>query len=307
MITVVGSLNMDLVIEVPRFPAPGETMCGQNFRRAGGGKGANQACAVARMGMPTAMIGAVGQDSFGDEMLANLNAVGVNTSGVVRRKDVASGTALIILDDDGQNQIVLASGANATLSVAEIERGTEQIHHSHALLVQLETPLESVAAALRLARAAQVPTILNPAPFAPWSEDLLRLCDFIIPNESEASSLTGMEVRDVASAAAAAERLRERSHASVLITLGVDGVWLATKAFTGHVPAFVVQAVDTVGAGDAFIGAFAVRIVEGADVREAARFGCAAAAIAVTRRGAQAGIPSRAEVEKFLASNAPVV
>jgi len=146
-------------------------------------------------------------------------------------------------------------------------------------------------------------TIFNPAPFAPVPDELLRLCDFIIPNENEASKLTGIEVRDVASAAAAAQHLRERSHANVLVTLGANGAWLDTNPFKGHVPAFAVSTVDTVGAGDTFIGAFAVRVAEGASTNEAARFGCAAAAIAVTRRGAQTSIPTRREVEEFLTAN----
>ena len=300
MITVVGSFNMDLVIEAPRFPRPGEAILGKNFRRASGGKGANQACAVARMGMPVAMIGAVGQDAFGDEMLAGLNAFGVDTASVARRADVPSGTAMIVLDASGQNQIVVANGANDTLSARDVERGEAVVRRSRALLVQLETPMDSVEAALRLARAANVPTLLNPAPFAPVPDELLCLCNFIIPNEIEAAQLTGVEVRDAASASIAAQKLRDRSQADVLVTLGANGVWLATESFTGHVPAFKVEAVDTVGAGDTFIGAFAVRVAEGADVRDAARFGCAAAAIAVTRRGAQTSLPTRPEVEEFL-------
>ena len=302
MITVVGSFNMDLVIEAPRFPAPGEAILGKNFRRACGGKGANQACAVAKLGMPAFMIGAVGQDAFGDEMLAGLNALGVNTTGVARRTDAASGTAMIVLDATGQNQIVVANGANDTLAALDVQRCEHDIRASRALLVQLETSMDSVAAALRLAHDAKILTILNPAPFAPVSDKLLRLCDWVIPNENEASQLTGIAVRDLASASAAAQKLRDRSQASVLVTLGANGAWLATDSFTGHVPAFKVQAVDTVGAGDTFIGAFSVRVAEGADVREAARFGCAAAAIAVTRRGAQASLPSRSEVEEFLAA-----
>jgi ribokinase len=301
VITVVGSLNMDLLVEVPRFPAPGETLAGHDFRCTAGGKGANQACAVAKLGTPAFLIGAVGCDAFGEEMLAGLKASGVNTSGVARRSEGASGTALIVLDATGQNQIVVTAGANGTLSAADVQRHESDIRASRALLVQLETPLESVTAALRLARAAKVLTILNPAPFAPVSDELLGLCDFLIPNENETAQLTGMKVRDITSASVAAQQLRDRSQANVLITLGANGVWLATDSFTGHVPAFQVEAVDTVGAGDAFIGAFSVRVAEGADVREAARFGGAAAAIAVTRRGAQASLPSRSEVMGFLA------
>ena len=301
MVTVVGSFNMDLVIEAPRFPAPGEAILGNNFRRACGGKGANQALAIARMGSPVSMIGAVGQDAFGEEMLAGLNAAGVNTSGVVRRADVPSGTAMIVLDATGQNQIVVANGANDTLAAADIEQHADVIRGSRALVLQLETPLKGVTAAVDIASLARVPVILNPAPFAPVPESLLQKCAFIIPNEGEASRLTGCEVRDIQSAAAAARLLRARApQADVLVTLGANGVWLDTPEFTGHVPGFSVNAVDTVGAGDTFIGAFVAEFVNGAAVRDAARFGCASAAIAVTRRGAQSSIPVRSEVEDWL-------
>jgi ribokinase len=301
MITVVGSFNMDLVIEAPRFPTPGEAILGKNFRRACGGKGANQAYAVARMGQPAAIIGAVGQDAFGDEMLANLQAVGVNTTAVVRRADVPSGTAMIVLDASGQNQIVVANGANDTLTGDDVQRGTQQIGRSDALIVQLETPLDSVRAALEAARRSGTMAVLNPAPFTPVDDESLCLCEFIIPNENEASQLSGIPVRDLDSAAAAARAVRERApSANVAVTLGANGVWLDARSYTGHIRGFPVTAVDTVGAGDTFIGAFVVRLVEGADVREAARFGCAAAAMAVTRRGAQTSIPSRAEVDEWL-------
>lgn len=301
MITVLGSFNMDLVIEAPRFPAPGEAIHGKNFRRACGGKGANQACAVARMGMKASMIGAVGADAFGDEMLASVREAGVETSPVIRRSNVPSGAAVIVLDASGQNQIVVANGANDTLLAADIAPNAQLIARSHALVMQLETPLSGVEAAANAARQAGVPLIFNPAPYSPVPESLLRNCSFIIPNEGEAAHLTGITIRDNTSAAEAARRLRQMApQANVLVTLGANGVWLDTDHFTGHVPGFAVTAVDTVGAGDTFIGTFAVRIVEGADVREAARFGCAAAAIAVTRRGAQTSIPSRVEVERWL-------
>ncbi len=301
MITIVGSFNMDLFIEAPRFPAPGEAILGKNFRRAPGGKGANQAYAFARMGMPAAIIGAVGRDAFGDEMVANLMEAGVSTRGVARRETVASGTAMIVLDATGQNQIVVANGANDTLTAADVEAHRDLFSQSKSVVVQLETPLPSVEAALRLAREMRVPAILNPAPFAPVGDALLHLCDWIIPNENEASKLSGSEVRDVATAAGAAAIIKKRSACPrVLVTLGANGVWLDTPEFTGHVPGFKVNAVDTVGAGDTFIGAFVTRLVDGAGPREAARFGCAAAAIAVTRRGAQASIPARREVEAWL-------
>lgn len=301
MITVVGSFNMDLFIEAPRFPAPGETLFGKNFRRAPGGKGANQAYTIARMGQPAAMIGALGKDAFGEEMAANLKSVGVDTSGVVWRGDVASGVGLVTLDPSGQNQIIVANGANDTLAADDVRKQSALIKKSSALVAQLETPLESVEAALSLARDAGIPAILNPAPFSPVPDVLLALCDWIIPNEIEAGKLSGIEVRDDKTAARAAAKIRKLSNCpNILVTLGANGVWMDTPHHSLHVPGFAVEAVDTVGAGDTFIGAWVTKLVEGADIREAVRFGCAAAAIAVTRRGAQASIPTRAEVEDFL-------
>ncbi|HSH94746.1 MAG TPA: ribokinase [Roseimicrobium sp.] len=301
MITVVGSFNMDLFIEAPRFPKSGEAILGKNFRRAPGGKGANQAFAVGRMGHPAFMIGAVGQDAFGDEMIAQLDTLGVNTSGVVRRSDVASGTAMIVLDATGQNQIVVANGANDTLTAADVEKQRKVIGECQALIVQLETSPESVEAAIRIASEQKVLTVLNPAPYAPVSDTLLERCDWIIPNEGEAALLSGMAVSGPDDAPKAAEVIRHRSGGRpALITLGSKGVWIDSLEFTGLVPGFEVKALDTVGAGDTFIGAFVTRLVEGATPGDAARFGCAAAAIAVTRRGAQASIPTRTEVEAFL-------
>lgn len=308
MVTVVGSFNMDLFIETERFAAPGEAVHGRNFRRAPGGKGANQACTLARLGTPAAIIGAVGQDAFGDEMLANLKAAGVSVRGVVRRSDTPSGTAMIVLDAAGQNQIVVANGANDTLTAADIEQHRDLFMQSRAVVAQLETPIPSVEAALRLAREARLLTILNPAPFRPVSDALLHLCDWIIPNENEATKLSGVEVRDIPTAARAAVVIKLRSACPrVLVTLGANGVWLDTPEFTGHLPGFKVEAVDTVGAGDTFIGAFVTQLVDGVEPRRAARFGCAAAAIAVTRRGAQASIPTRHEVEAWLKQPGPTV
>jgi ribokinase len=305
VITVVGSFNMDLFIEAPRFPAPGEAILGRNFRRASGGKGANQAYAVAKMGMKSAIVGAVGRDAFGDEMVANLRRVGVDTRGVFRRETTASGTAMIVLDASGQNQIVVANGANDTLTAAEVRARAALFSKSRAVIVQFESPMSAVEATLRLARKSAALAVLNPAPFTPVNDRVLRLADWIIPNEGEASQLTALEVRDPASAAKAATALKRRARCeNVLVTLGEQGVWLDTPSFTGHLPGFKVKAVDTVGAGDTFIGAFVVKLVEGATPHDAARFGCAAAAIAVTRRGAQASIPSRAEVVKWLSRRA---
>ncbi|RMG63181.1 MAG: ribokinase [Chloroflexi bacterium] len=301
MITIVGSLNMDLIVRVPRFPMPGEAIHGNDLQTACGGKGANQAYAVARMGHPACMIGCVGSDTFGEAMLANLRAVGVDTQGVIHRAGSASGTAMILVHDaTGQNEIVVAAGANRTLTSADVHAAADRLIQADAVIAQLETSLAATEAAMAIARRAGRLSILNPAPFAPLDDALLEWCDYLIPNEAEASQLAGVEVRGLEGAAAAAQALRLRGARNVLVTLGENGVWVDAETWRGHVPAFPVAAVDTVAAGDTFIGAFATRLVEGAPVREAAQFGCAAAAIAVTRPGAQPSIPSRAEVESFL-------
>jgi ribokinase len=301
VITVVGSLNVDLVVNVPHFPCPGETVRGTNHRRTCGGKGANQAVAVARMGMPVALIGAVGCDSFGEELLANLAGSGVDNGGILSRPGVPTGTAMITLDAAGQNQIVVAGGANDTLTAPEMATLEDWLPESRALLLQLEIPLEAVFAAAERAHQHGVPVFLNVAPFAPVPEALLRLSAWIIANESEAAQLSGLPVTSIGEAALAAAELRRRvPTASIAITLGPDGVWIDSPDFTGQVPGFRVTIVDTVGAGDTWIGAFAARILEGVAAVEAARFANAAAALAVTRRGAQSGIPRRAEVEELL-------
>ncbi len=302
MIVVVGSLNYDLTVRTARFPQPGEAVIGESFTTACGGKGANQAYAVARMGGRVAMIGCVGKDAFGEASLASLEAVGVDTRRVLRRGDVSTGVAFILLDASGQNEIVVAPGANRTLSAADLAQFVDVFGQARAVITQLETTLEATRAALEQARAAGAIAVLNPAPFAPLEDAVLRACDFLIPNENEAANLCACPVRTLDEARAAAVRLRARGARNVLITLGANGVWVEAEQWQGHVPAFTVPVVDTVAAGDVFIGAFVTRLVEGADVREAARFGCAAAAIAVTRPGAQPSIPSRQEVEAFLSA-----
>ena len=301
MITVVGSLNMDLMVDAPSLPQPGETVRGRNFHRSPGGKGANQACAVARMGMKCALIGAVGDDPFGEELLASLRADGIDVAAVTRRANTSSGVAMITVDAAGQNQIVLAAGANDTVSPLEIAQHGAILRESKAVIVQLEIPLDAVEAALRQAKQGRAIVVLNPAPCITLADELLRLCDWIIPNEIEASQLTGVTVRTADDAALAARRLRERSGgARIAVTLGAAGVWIEMPEFSGLVPGFAVQAVDSVAAGDTFIGTFTTRLMEGAAPHEAARFACAAAAISVTRPGAQASVPRRGEVEAWL-------
>lgn len=302
MIVVVGSLNFDLTVRTARFPQPGEAVLGEDFTTACGGKGANQAYAVARMGGRAAMIGCVGQDAFGEESLASLNAVGVDTRAVLRRAETPTGVAFILLDANGQNEIVVAPGANRTLRAADVVQFADRFRAARAVITQLETTLEATHAALEQARAAGALAVLNPAPFLPIDDATLRLCDFLIPNENEAAHLCSCPVRTVQEAQAAAAQLRARGARNVLITLGEKGVWVDAEQWQGHVPAFTVPVVDTVAAGDVFIGAFVTRLVEGATVQEATRFGCAASAIAVTRKGAQPSIPTRQEVEAFLSN-----
>ncbi len=298
MFTVIGSVNMDLTLEVGRFPQPGETVPGRNFRSAHGGKGANQAYAVAKMGLPVAMIGAVGADTFGGEMVAGLAEVGVDTSRILRRETEASGTALITVDGAGQNQIVVAAGANETLTPADIEAALGDLRDCRALLLQLEVPLDAVRKAIELGHAAGVPVFLNTAPCLPLPDVVLNRCTWIIANEQEAAMLVRQTVTSPAEAAFAATALRQRlPHPGLVITLGAGGAWIDCPSFTGHLPGFQVDTVDTVGAGDAWIGAFATELLEGKSVIAAARFAHLAAAIAVTRRGAQTSIPDRAEVE----------
>ena len=301
MITLVGSLNMDLLIDAPQLPSQGETVRGRNFRRSPGGKGANQACAVARMGVHCSMLGAVGNDPFGDELIAGLCADGVDVSPVRRIAGTATGVAMITIDAAGQNQIVLAAGANDVLSPDDISRHSRLLRGSRAVIVQLEVPLPAVTAALREARQGGAMTVLNLAPCFALDDEVLGFCDWIIPNEIEAGQLVGRTVRSPEEARLAALELRRRSGgAGIAVTLGAEGVWLETREFSGLIPAFAVRAVDTVAAGDTFIGAFVARLVEGATPVEAARKGCAASAIAVTRPGAQASVPHRAEVEAWL-------
>lgn len=303
MITVVGSLNLDFFIDTPRLPAPGETVLGHRFRQSPGGKGANQACAAARLGARTHLIGCVGSDPFGTSMLENLSECGVVTDGVVIRPGTHSGVAFIAVDAQGGNQIIVAPGANACLSPPDLAGRADLIRRAKVLVAQLEVPLPAVETALRLAREAGVITVLNPAPATALTDDLLRLCDWILPNEPEAAALAGQPLASVADAPVVARALRRRApDTGILITLGAVGAWLDHRDESILVPSLSVQAVDTVGAGDAFVGAFAVQLAEGKAPRAAAQFAATAAALKVTRPGAQAGLPTRLEVERRLAA-----
>jgi ribokinase len=299
---VVGSTNTDMTVRVPRIPTPGETAVGRDFRVSGGGKGANQAIAAARAGASVRVVTALGTDDLGDRALASLSADGIDVTLVRRVPGIASGVALIVVDDAGENAIAVAAGANAELTAADVAPLADTIAPGDVLLLQLEIPLPAVIAAARLAKAAGAHVILNPAPApdAPLPEALLEAVTLIVPNEHEAERLTGVAVADAAGLAGAAAALHARGVPTVLITLGARGAYVSADGHTSHVPSFPATAIDTTAAGDVFCGALAVALTEGRPIDDAADFAAAAAAISVTRPGAQASAPRRDEIEALL-------
>jgi len=299
-VVVVGSSNTDMILRVARVPRPGETLLGGEFSTAPGGKGANQAVAAARAGGRVSFVARLGRDSLGDAALAGFRKEGMGLSHVVRDRGQPSGVALIFVGADGENSIGVAGGANQRLSPADVAGARGLISRARVLLVQLETPLRTVEAAARIARAAGVDVILNPAPARPLPGALLRNVSILTPNETEASVLTGVRVTGAASAARAARILMRRGVGTVIVTLGAGGALVATRGGSQVVPGFKVKAVDTTAAGDVFNGALAVRLAENCPLGAAVRFAHAAAAISVTRRGAQPSIPARAEIDALL-------
>ena len=297
-IVVIGSANTDLVVRVPALPRPGETILGGTFASVGGGKGANQAVAASRAGGRTTFVAALGDDAFGRQARAALTAAGVDTAAVRHVTGCASGVALIVIDAAGENMIAVAPGANDRLQPADVDPA--RLHAADAVLVQLEIPHDTVRHAVRLARGLGRRVILNPAPARDLEPDLLRDVDCITPNETEAAMLTGIAVVDEAAAARAARRLLAAGPREVVVTLGSRGAVVATAAGCLLVPGHRVTAVDTVAAGDVFNGCLAVARGEGDDLLDAVRFANAAAAIAVTRHGAQDSAPTRADIDRFL-------
>jgi ribokinase len=299
---VVGSSNTDMIIRVPRIPRAGETLLGGEFLTAAGGKGANQAVGAARAGGKVTFIARVGTDAFGDQAVAGLRRDGLDVSCIFRDKLAASGVALIFVAKDGENSIAVAGGANAKLSPADVKKATRVIRSAALLLAQLETPLATVTAAAEVAAKAGVPVILNPAPARPLANSLLKLISILTPNETEAELLTGIKVTDEVAAAKACSKLRSRGVRTVILTLGERGAFLADVDGQRLVPGFKVKTVDSTGAGDIFNGALGVALAEGKTVLDAVRFANAAAALSVTRLGAQPSAPARADIEKFLVS-----
>ncbi len=304
-LAVVGSLNMDFVAQVSSLPAPGQTVLGSGFQMLPGGKGANQACAAGRLaadGLDVRMIGCVGYDLFADHLKASLSAAGVDVSGVRATQAEATGIAMIWVDKTGQNSIVVAAGANGVLDARDVPGWKATLSGSRWVLFQLETPLETVAAGLRRARELGAATMLDPAPAQLLSGELLTQVSVLTPNETEASTLLGRAPGriDVAEAREVTGALRRLGVGAVVLKLGDQGCFWDDGATQLHVPGFAVDAVDATAAGDTFNGALAVALTEGLPAAEALRFANAAAAISVTRPGAQASIPSRREVDDFL-------
>lgn len=306
-VVVIGGLNMDLVVRVPVIPKPGETVDGGAFATFPGGKGANQAVAATRLGARVSMIGRVGGDAFGQQMLNAIRSEGIDASQVQVDSSQATGVALITVEDSGQNNISVASGANMLVSPGQVELALAALGRFDLLLMPLEVPMPAIIAAAKAAHRAGARLVLNPAPAKPLPAELLQAAGVLAPNEFEAAILTGAPVTDEASMQTAAQALaRLAPQATILITLGERGaVYLApSESQLAHVPPFKVQAVDTTAAGDAYVAGLSVALGEGKPFAEAARFAAAAGALAVTRAGAQPSLPQRAEVEALLAKSA---
>ncbi|MGK3115060.1 ribokinase [Candidatus Pantoea formicae] len=299
-LAVLGSINADHILNLTHFPRPGETVIGKQYQIAFGGKGANQAVAAGRAGADIAFIACVGADDIGERIRQQLQQDRIDTAPVETVADEATGVAMIFVNGEGENNIGIYSGANAALTPACVARHQQVIAQADALLMQLESPLESVLAAAKIARANATQVILNPAPATQLSDALLALIDIITPNETEAEILTGIAVKSDEDAARAAQALHEKGIHTVLITLGRRGVWLSEQGTGVRIPGFSVQAIDTIAAGDTFNGAFITARLEGVAMHDAVRFAHAAAAIAVTRPGAQPSVPWRAEIDTFL-------
>lgn len=291
---------MDLVVRSPRIPVPGETILGGEFLMVPGGKGANQAVAIARLGAHACFVARLGDDVFGRRSLENFQREGLDIRHVTFTEDTASGVALITVDADGNNAIVVAPGANAKLSPADIWRAQSDICSAAAVVAQLEIPMETVQCAAELAHRAGVPFILNPAPAQELDPSLLAMTAVLTPNETEARILTGVEVVDPESAAQAAAILLEGGVKAVIVTMGAGGLLLADEDRMEHMPACKVKVVDTTAAGDAFVGSLAVGYGQGHSLRDSAMFANRAAALSVMKMGAQPSMPTLQEVCDFV-------
>ncbi|HIF43700.1 MAG TPA: ribokinase [Dehalococcoidia bacterium] len=299
-IIVLGGINMDLVTFAPRFPRPGETVVGNSFLTYAGGKGANQAVAVSRMGARSAMVGRVGGDIFGPQLLDGLTTAGVDITGVGINPNEMSGIAVIGIDETAQNCITQILGANDTCGPAEAAEVKHRLPSAAALLLQLEVSIDLSLEVAREAKTLGVMVMLDPGPVRPVPKELLNLCDVITPNETEAQALVNFPVTGPESAAEAALVLLDMGIGTVVVKLGAQGAYFANSSIGGLVLPFDVAAMDSVAAGDAFNGALAVSLTEGKDLREAVTIACAAGALSVTKTGAQDSMPERELVEELV-------
>jgi ribokinase len=295
-ICVVGSLNMDLVVKAPRLPRVGETVSGGTFATFPGGKGANQAVASARLGARAVMVGRVGEDAFGRHLVEGLKREHIDVAHVRTDPEAATGVAFIGVDGEGRNMIMVASGANMRVALADVDDARALIAGARVLLLQLEVPIEAVLHAAAVARGAGVLVCLDPAPAVPLPDPLYASVDVINPNEIEAQILTGIEVHSIVDAERAAVALRERGPRVAVVKMGERGAFYLGPDGRGHVPAVPAKAIDTTAAGDAFAAALGVALGEGSSVADAVTFATLVAGIKVTRMGAQSGMPTRAEV-----------
>ncbi len=296
IITVVGSSNTDMVIKADHLPEPGETILGGSFFMNPGGKGANQAVAAARLGGKVSFICKTGDDIFGRQSLQQFKEEGIDTSFIITDSLHPSGVALITVDKQAENCIVVASGANAALGPSDLMQARELILQSSIILMQLEIPLDTVSHTAAMAYEKNIPVVLNPAPACFLPDELLRHVSILTPNKTEAGMLSGINIHDIDSAKKAAQKIKERGVKTVIITLGSKGVLVFDENLFTHIPVSPVIAVDTTAAGDTFNGALVVALSEGKDILEATVFASKAAAISVTRIGAQASIPYKHEV-----------
>lgn len=297
-VLVVGSINMDLVVRVPHSPRPGETVLGGDFETFPGGKGANQAVAASRMGGEVTMVGRVGSDNFGDTLIQGLVEDNIRTTYVIKDTGTPTGIAMIAVAANGENMIVVASGANYKVSEEDVTNARDIMRDTDLLLLQLECPMEAVVAAIDLAKAYDIPVVLNPAPAQPLSQALLANVDILTPNETELMMLAGEDTVDKA-----VKKVLSWGTKNLIVTLGANGARVITEGVDRHIPAHEITAVDTTAAGDAFNGALAVAYAEGKSLLEAVDYGMAAGALAATQRGAQPSLPTRDAVENLIKSS----
>ncbi len=300
MITVIGSLNMDLVTYASRLPKIGETIIGKSFKQLPGGKGANQADAIAKLGVAVKMVGCIGKDELGDKLINALQKDGVDTTYVATVKEISTGIAAITVDAEGKNCIIVVPGANSMLAIQKIQKAFKAIEEASVVVAQLEVPIETVKYSLKAAKQLGKTTILNPAPAVKMDDEMLACVDILIPNETELEAISGIKIRTDDDLYTAAQLLIAKGVRELIITLGEKGCIHLNRHGSSTYKAFKVKAVDTTAAGDGFIGALAVAISEGKTLADAIVFATAVGALTVTKEGAQSALPLRTEVEAFI-------